>query len=910
MSSGIISTETSEIGIRPGDNPAALFPATSLTPATANIDQIIHRALEQNRECLMEHECKEILEAVGIPTTGGRIASTEEQAVELGRSIGFPVVLKIASPDVTHKSDSGGVKLDLKNEEELRQAFREIMGAFRNRTVLGVSVQKMAKPGIEAIVGVTRDPSFGPVLMFGLGGIFTEVLKDVTFRVLPIDAEEAAEMIGEIRGSRILNGYRGRSADIEALKDLLCKVSSLVCSHPQIRELDLNPVFLYPSGLVAVDARMFVDSGPEQRPAAKAATGSLKDFFYPKSIAVLGATDSEGKLGYNVIRNLIHHGFEGRLYPINPKKDTILGVKAFRSILEVEDPVDVAIIIVPAEAVPQAIEDCCAKGVRYVIVETAGFAEIGEAGKQVQARIREIISRTGCRLLGPNCSGVINTHHHMVQSIGLLDELRKGNVGLIAQAGVYAAGILAGLRHVLDFGIVATIGNKMDISETDILEYMGEDENISVVTMYMEDVTSGRRFVDVARRVSQRKPVIVLKTGRTEAGKQAVSSHTASLAGNDEINSAAFRQAGVIRARDNEHLFALARGFSKQPLPKGPGVMIVTYTGSLGVAATDMLYLNHLRLSRFDSFVKEKLATLLPDYLNNQNPVDCSFTLTPEQLKGIIEAGIQSHDVHSVLVILQGEKLASFVRPLSEIDFHGKPVLSCVACKEFMINDVIAMERAGIPVYSTPEMAVDVLSWMYRYEQHRRTALINMLDSRLADKSFMIDNHSVRFRLLKVDDMELWTEFVNSCSQQSLWMRFLSPFSPTPERAQRFCDINPEEEFAIIAETVEGTRRKIIGIARLIKISGHNEAEFAVIVSDPWQNKTLGRILSELSVGLVKHWNVDSVISETLRENHAILKILKKCKFEVESKCGNMFTLSLNLAYEADHQAGYHSRSQ
>jgi RimJ/RimL family protein N-acetyltransferase len=220
------------------------------------------------------------------------------------------------------------------------------------------------------------------------------------------------------------------------------------------------------------------------------------------------------------------------------------------------------------------------------------------------------------------------------------------------------------------------------------------------------------------------------------------------------------------------------------------------------------------------------------------------------------------------------------------------------------------MEQAGIPVYSTPEMAVDVLSWMYRYEQRRRTALITALDSHLADKSFMIDNQSVRFRLLKVEDMDQWTEFVNGCSQQSLWMRFLSPFSPTPERAQRFCDINPEDEFAIIAEAAENTRRKIIGIARLIRLSEHNEAEFAVIVSDPWQNKTLGRILSELSVGLVKHWNVSNVISETLRENHAIIRILKKCRFEVESKCGNMFTLSLNLAYEADHQAGYHSRSQ
>lgn len=908
--SGILS-ELPEHGAQQGEIPGAFLSTLFENRFPADTTAIIDQALRENRSCLMEHECKEILEGIGIQTTGGVVAASEEKAVETARSIGFPVALKIVSPDVTHKSDGGGVKLNVKNDEAVRKAYREIMEAFKHRNVIGVSVQKMAEPGIEAIIGVTHDPSFGHILMFGLGGIFVEVLKDVTFRVLPIDEDGAAEMIDGIKGSSLLKGYRGHCADIDALKKLLCKVSDLVTQHPRIRELDLNPVFLYQSGCVAIDARMFIDDLPQntkiEQPCSR---GNLKNFFYPASIAVLGATDSVGKLGYNVFRNLIHHGFQGKLYPINPKKETIMGVKAFPSILDVGEPVDVAIIIVPAEAVPKAIEDCCARGVKYVVVETAGFAEIGEAGKQVQARIRDIIREKGCRILGPNCSGVINTHHSMVQSIGILDELRKGNVGLIAQAGVYAAGILAGLRNVLDFGIVATIGNKMDITETDILEYMGEDEHIDVIAMYMEDVTSGKHFIDVAGRLSQHKPVIVLKTGRTEAGKQAVSSHTASLAGNDEINNAAFKQCGIIRARDNEHLFALARGFSKQPVPKGPGVMIITYTGSLGVAATDTLYLNGLRLSKFESYIKERLAAMLPDYLNNQNPVDCSFTMTPEQLKGLIEIGVQSTDVHSVMVIVQGEKLASFVDVMKEIDYKGKPVVCCVACKEFMIGDVIKMEQAGIPVYSTSEMAAEVLAEMYRFEQRRRNILIKTLDSHLADRSFTINNNPVRFRLLKLGDMDLWTDFVNGCSQQSLWMRFLSPFSATPERALRFCDINPEEEFAIIAEMVEGARRKVIGIARLIRLSRQNEAEFAVIVSDPWQNKTLGKVLSELGVGLVKHWKVENVLSETLRENHAMIKILQRCNFEVESKCGNMFTLSLRLAYEADHQAGFHSRAQ
>ncbi|HNY66153.1 MAG TPA: GNAT family N-acetyltransferase [Deltaproteobacteria bacterium] len=896
--SGILS-ESGERARRRAEGSGAFFSMDFGSLLQEDTKAIIRKALKENRGCLMEHECKEILEAIGIKTTGGLVAESAARAVEISRLIGYPVAMKIVSPEVTHKTDGGGVKLDIRNDRAVRKAFREITDAFRHCKVLGVSVQKMAEPGIEAIVGVTRDPSFGPVLMFGLGGIFVEVLKDVTFRVLPITGDDAAEMIEEIKGSKLLKGYRGRTADIEELKGLLLKISRLVTEHPEIRELDLNPVFVYPSGCVAVDARIFVEEAQEQPSRKAVAGGNLRTLFYPKSIAVLGASDTPGKLGYNVFKNLLDHGFHlrGRIFPINRNKDLVLGVKAYKSVLDIQEDVDAAIIIVPAETVPLAIEECCAKGIKYLVVETAGFAEIGDSGREAQARIREIAQKKGCRILGPNCSGIINTHHDMVQSIGLLDTLGKGNVGLIAQAGVYAAGILAGLRNVLDFGIVATIGNKMDISETDILEYMGEDEYIDVIAMYMEDITSGKRFIDVANRISHRKPIIVLKTGRTEAGKQAVSSHTASLAGNDEINNAAFRQCGIIRARDNEHLFALMRGFSKQPLPKGPGVLIITYTGSLGVAATDMLYLNGLRLSTLEPHLKDRLATYLPGYLNLQNPVDCSFTMTPEQLKNIIEIGTVSSDVHSIIVIIQGEKLASFVDTLKGIDYKGKPVVCCVACKEFMIADVIRMEGAGIPVYSTSEMAAEVLGEMYRAGQRRRRKMLKMLDSNLADKGITIDGKPVRFRLLRVEDIDLWTDFVRDCSQESLWLRFLSPFSPTPERAKRYCDIDPEEEFAIVAEMNEGGRRKVIGIARLVKITinSNHEAEYAVIVSDPWQKKTLGHQLSEMSIGLARQWGIRSVLTETVRDNHAMIKILKRCNFKVDNKCGNMFSLSLRF---------------
>ena len=859
--------------------------------------EMIHQAVRDNRSYLMEHESKEILEGIGIATTGYLVARSEDEALAICDKIGFPVVMKIVSPDVVHKTDAGGVKLNLTNAQAVRKAYRDILETFKYQHIEGVAVQRMAQAGIEAIIGVTRDPSFGPIIMFGLGGVFVEVLRDVSFRILPITEKDAAQMIDDIRGSDILKGYRGPAVDLVSLQQLLLKISRLVVENPEIKELDINPLFLYPDGYVTVDARMFV-SEPAQ-PEHVTATGaeSLHDFFYPQSIAVVGASDVPGKLGCNVFLNLVNHHFEGKLYPINPGKDTVMGVKAYKSVRDVEDPVDLAIVIVPARAVEAAIADCAAKGVRYIVVEAAGFAETGTAGREAQERILKIIHEHGCRVLGPNCSGVINTHHNMVQSIGLLSDLKKGNVGMVAQAGVYAAGILTGLSNVLDFGIVATIGNKMDINETDILEYLSDDDHISVIVMYMEDVRSGKRFVDVASRAAVRKPVIVLKSGRTEAGKKAVSSHTASLAGNDEVNSAAFRQSGVIRARDNEHLFALTRAFSKQPVPKGNGVLVITYTGSLGVAATDMLYCSDMRLATLEPYFQKRLKNALPDYASVGNPIDCSFSMTPEQVRNLIEIGVESGDVNSFIVVIQGEILGSFVDVMKRIDYKEKPVMCVVACKEFMINDVMKMEQAGFPVYSTAEMAAEVLGQMYHYGVRRQGALTDSIARHLTMNAFSVDNNPVRLRLINPKDIGLWTDFVNGCSERSLWLRFLSPFSATPERAQRFCNLNPEEEVAVVAEMKVGDQYKFLGIARLIKNKRREgEAEYAIIISDPWQHKSLGITLSEQCIELAKKEGYKIIRAETIQENYPMIRIFRRCDFALDAKDENMVSMSLNLS--------------
>jgi acyl-CoA synthetase (NDP forming) len=694
-------------------------------------DKVVSTARKEKRTYLLEHECKQILEKTGIPTTGAALARTAAEAVAFSEAIGFPVVLKVLSPEVVHKSDAGGVQLNLANAAAVERAYQKISKTFAGQKLVGAAVQKMAPPGLEAIVGISRDPTFGPVLMFGLGGVFVEVLQDVSFRILPVTEKDIEEMIQEIRGYALLQGYRGAAVDLSALKNLLGRLAALALSRPEISEVDLNPVFLYTTGNITVDARIFLEEtagekpvvtkipSPSPHPGPPREKRSLHKLFYPQSIAVIGASDSPGKLGWNVFNNLLYHRFAGRLYPVNIKAPSVQGVAAVPNVGAIKEPVDAAIILVPAEHTLQAFEECCRRGIKFVVIESAGFAETGTGGENVQTALKKTAEKYNCRFLGPNCSGIINTHHHMVQSIGIVRELRKGNIGLIAQAGVYAAGMLWGMRHTMDFGIVATIGNKADLNETDILEYFGEDENLSVVCLYLEDVRSGRRFIDVARTVTARKPVIVLKSGRTAAGKKAASSHTASLAGNDLIYDAAFRQAGIIRARDNDHLFGLARAFSKQPLPQGAGALVISYTGSLGVAAADALSLNNLQPAELGGETYRQLREIVPPYVGCNNPVDYTFDMNAELVRKTLEIGLHDQKISSFIVVLQAEILETYVQVLPKIDLQGKPLLCCVPCREFAMNEVIALEQAGIPVYSTPEEAVEILAAMYRYKMQQ-----------------------------------------------------------------------------------------------------------------------------------------------------------------------------------------------
>jgi len=333
----------------------------------SDVNNIINKAIEEKRKALYEHEAKDLLSHVGLPTTIYRVAKDREKAVKAAHEIGFPVALKIVSPQVLHKSDAGGVVLDIGDEDELNRCYDLIVDRVKEKVpeaeIRGVLVEEMASPSLEVIVGATRDPQFGPTVMFGVGGILTEIIKDVSFRVAPFGLDEAIKMMGEIKSYRVLEGARGMPvADKAVLAEIIVKTSKLMLENPGIAAIDLNPVMVYGDAAKIVDARIILgdegDMGGAMGPA-----DNLDAVLNPSSVAVIGASANPDKIGHKILKNIVEAGFSGAVYPVNPRGGEILGLKAYPSVLDTPGDVDTVVVVVPARFVQGEMEECVQKGV-------------------------------------------------------------------------------------------------------------------------------------------------------------------------------------------------------------------------------------------------------------------------------------------------------------------------------------------------------------------------------------------------------------------------------------------------------------------------------------------------------------------------------------------------------------------
>lgn len=695
---------------------------------------IVERARGEGRTNLTAAEAATICRAYDLPVVEDRSAGDANAAVAAANSIGYPVALKILSADISHKSDAGGIKLGLANEADVRQAFDEVRSNARAHDAKahldGVLVQAMAQGGREVIVGAITDPTFGKVVMFGLGGIFTEVLSDVTFALAPVSPERARAMISEIRGYRILAGARGEAPiDFDALARVISGVSQLVTDVPEISELDLNPVFVNPTGAVAVDARIVVgEVAPgRMRPERAAIVKSMQRTMHPRSIAVIGASAEEGKIGYSVVRNLIDGGFAGPIYPVNPRLPEIQGLKAHPSVKDIPGEVDVAVFAIPAALVARALEQCGEKGVASAILIPSGFAEVGE--KKLQDDMVAVAQRHGIRVMGPNIYGYYYTPESICATF-CTPYTEQGTVALSSQSGGVGMAIVGFSRsHKMGVSAIVGLGNKSDLDEDDLLEFYADDPNTAVIAMHVEDIKDGRSFVDAAKRVSLKKPVVVLKAGRTAQGAKAAASHTGALAGTDQIYDAALREAGVVRARTLEDLLDWSRALTMLPTPKGENVLIVTGAGGSGVLLSDSCTDYGLKLMTVPPDLDAAFKELIPPFGASGNPIDITGGEPPETYRKAIRLALNDDRVHSLILGYWHTIITPpmvFARLVTEVLEEAKAAGKVKPVVASLVGDVEVeeacryLEERGVPAYPyAAERPVAALAAVYQWS--RRT---------------------------------------------------------------------------------------------------------------------------------------------------------------------------------------------
>ena len=455
-----------------------------------SVETMIAEALAAGQTTLSEYDSKKILAEYGIPTTEDLLIDELAAAEQAAEQIGYPVVLKVCAAAAQHKTEQNLIELGIGNAVELKKAYDRLAPKARN---LGgaILVQEMIRGSRELVAGLNRDKQFGPCVMFGLGGIFTEALGDVVFRVAPLSRKDAREMTTDIKGAKILQDLRGlEPVHIDELSNCLQQLGQIAIDHPAVCEIDINPLIVRKGHPVAVDALIVLQEPQAPATTEKAVTGNLTKFFEPQSVAVIGASGTPHKAGNDVIQNILANEFEGRLYLVNPKGGEILGHRVYPSIQDLPENIDQAIIILPARATPQAIRDCAARGAKTVVLAAGGFAEVDQQGEELQQETIQAIQDTGVRAIGPNTSGHTSTPHKFTSTFFPLGKVPRGNVSYIAQTGNFATHTMRYIMTAEHFGVarVLGMGNKLDVEESEVLEYYAQDpETEAIVTIGVKE---------------------------------------------------------------------------------------------------------------------------------------------------------------------------------------------------------------------------------------------------------------------------------------------------------------------------------------------------------------------------------------------------------------------------------------
>lgn len=682
--------------------------------------QNIVESSKGNPRVITEESSKEILSEYGIKVPKYALVTNSDEAVQKSKEIGFPLVAKIVSPDILHKTDVGGVKVGLSSEDEVKKAFDDMFNRLKEKfDVKGVLLEKMVPKGVELIVGLQNDSQFGPSIMVGLGGIYTELFKDVSFRVLPVTKNEAAKMLESLRGKDILKGFRGSTpVDLDMLSEAIVNIGTLgVDMAGKYESIDFNPVVVYPDSYYVVDAKIILkDKSSDDAISMANPDSSYMDlFFNAKSVALIGASPEIGKIGNSVMESLAKHDYKGKVYPVNAKGyPEIMGVKAYKNLMDIEDPVDVVIVTVDLKFVPDLLVECGKKNIHNMVIISGGGKELGGERAAIEKRVQDLSRELKVRIIGPNCIGIFNGENRLDCAFqGHLRMLRpkQGNVSFLSQSGTVG---IAFMETSDAFGLSKMIsyGNRSDVDEADMIHYLAQDPSTNVIGLYVEGLGDGRKFMNSAKNVIKQyqKPIVVFKNGRSTKGAKQAASHTGSLGGSFAVISGAFEQTGIISVDSYEELTSALKALTWQPVPKGNKIAMVTNGAGPIIAAIDNFERLNLELAQLSDQTMKSFKEHYPATYVIGNPCDVTGSASADDYRFAIQAFLDDPNIDIVMpwFVFQDDPLEEKIVDILA-DFQKqkkKPILIGAMGGPFTEKISKKIEEFNIPVYQS------VITWI------------------------------------------------------------------------------------------------------------------------------------------------------------------------------------------------------
>jgi len=682
--------------------------------------QNIVESSKGNPKVITEESSKEILSEYGIKVPHYALVTNTDEAARKSKEIGFPLVAKIVSADILHKTDVGGVKVGLNSEDEVKKTFDDMFYRLKEKfDVKGVLLEKMVPNGVELIIGLQNDSQFGPSIMVGLGGIYTELFKDVSFRVLPITKNDALKMLESLRGKDILRGFRGsKPINMDMLSEAIVNIGTLgVDMAGKYESIDFNPVVLYPDGYFVVDAKIILKEKSSDDAISRANPDSshMDLFFNAKSVALIGASPEPNKIGNSVMESLAKHDYKGKVYPVNAKGySEIMGVKAYKNLLDIKDPIDVVIVTVDLKFVPDLLTECGKKNIHNMVIISGGGKELGGERAAIEKRIQDLSRELNIRIIGPNCIGIFNGENRLDCAFqGHLRMLRpkQGNVAFLSQSGTVG---IAFMETSDAFGLSKMIsyGNRSDVDEADMIHYLAQDPNTNVIGLYVEGLGDGRKFMNAAKDVIKhyQKPIVVFKNGRSTKGAKQAASHTGSLGGSFAVISGAFEQTGIISLDSYEELTSALKALTWQPVPKGNKIAMVTNGAGPIIAAIDNFERLNLELAQLSDQTIKSFKEHYPATYVIGNPCDVTGSASADDYRFAIQSFLDDPNVDIVMpwFVFQDDPLEEKIVDILA-DFQKqkkKPILVGAMGGPFTEEISKKIEEFNIPVYHS------VITWI------------------------------------------------------------------------------------------------------------------------------------------------------------------------------------------------------